>query len=277
MLRWKDSGGQGLEDLSEILVMDKLIFPFFSFLFGSVVGSFLNVCIHRLPRGESIMFPSSHCPHCNQTIRFYDNIPIISYLVLHGRCRFCGKPISPQYLIVEILSATFSLILFLKYPIWEYLIYFVFFSSLLVITFIDLKHQIIPDIISLPGIGIGFLSSFVLSRISYLDSFLGIVLGGGILYGVTLIYYLVMKTEGMGGGDIKLLAMIGAFLGSKAVLVTIFVSAFIGSVAGLTIIVLKGKSRKYAIPYGPFLALGATISFFWGDSLIAWYTNLMPR
>ncbi len=255
--------------------MDNLIFPFFSFLFGSVVGSFLNVCIHRLPRGESIIFPSSHCPYCNQTIRFYDNIPIISYLILRGKCRFCGKPISPQYLIVEILSATFSLILFLKYPIWEYLIYFSFFSSLLVITFIDLKHQIIPDIISLPGIGIGFLSSFVLSRITYLDSFLGIALGGGILYGVALIYYLIMKTEGMGGGDIKLLAMIGAFLGSKAVLVTIFVSALIGSVVGLTIIVLKGKDRKYAIPFGPFLALGAIISLFWGNSLIAWYTNLM--
>ena len=257
------------------LPMNTVTFPFFAFVFGSVVGSFLNVCIHRLPRGESILFPPSHCPQCHHSIRFYDNIPIISYLVLRGKCRFCDTPISPQYLSVEILSAVFSVILFFHYPLLEYLVYFAFFSSLVVITFIDLKHQVIPDIISIPGIGVGFLSSFALSRISYFDSLLGIVLGGGILYAVAMTYYLIMKTEGMGGGDIKLLAMIGAFLGSKAVLVTIFLSAFLGSAVGVAFMIFKGKGRKYAIPYGPFLALGAITCLFWGDSLVAWYQSLL--
>lgn len=255
--------------------MTNVSFPFFAFVFGSVVGSFLNVCIYRLPRGESIAFPSSHCPKCNQPIHWYDNIPMVSYVVLRGKCRFCRSRISPQYLIVEALSATFSLLLFLRYPVGEYFIYFAFFSSLLVVTFIDLHHQIIPDIISLPGIGVGFLASLVLSRITYLDSLFGIVLGGGILYGVAMGYYLIMKTEGMGGGDIKLLAMIGAFLGSKAVLVTIFLSAFLGSLVGITMMVFKKKGRKYAIPYGPFIAIGAIICLFWGEGIVTWYQNLL--
>jgi leader peptidase (prepilin peptidase)/N-methyltransferase len=161
------------------------------------------------------------------------------------------------------------------YPPVEYFIYFVFFCSLLVITFIDLKHQIIPDVISIPGIGVGFLASFALSQITWLDSLLGIVLGGGVLYGVAWGYYLIMKAEGMGGGDIKLLAMIGAFLGSKAVVVTIFVSAFVGSIVGVAIMLLKGKGRKYAIPYGPFLALGAVISLFWAENVVAWYQGIL--
>jgi len=233
-------------------VMTNMFFSFFAFLFGSIVGSFLNVCILRLPQKKSLLFPASHCPHCQQPIRFYDNIPLISYLVLRGRCRFCGQPISPQYVIVELLTALFSLLLFLHYSLIEYFIYFAFFSSLVVVTFIDLKHQIIPDAISLPGIGVGFLASFVLPRITYLDSLLGIALGGGILYCVALGYYLITKTEGMGMGDVKLLAMIGAFLGGKAVVITIFLSAFLGAVVGVTIMVIKGKSRKYAIPYGLF-------------------------
>lgn len=252
-----------------------MVFPFFAFLFGSIVGSFLNVCILRLPEEKSLLFPSSHCPHCQQPIRFYDNIPLISYLVLRCRCRFCGQPISPQYVIVELLTALFSLLLFLHYSLTEYFIYFAFFSSLVVVTFIDLKHQIIPDAISLPGIGAGFLASFVLPRITYLDSLLGIALGGGILYSVALGYYLITKTEGMGMGDVKLLAMIGAFLGSKAVVITIFLSAFLGAVVGVAIMVIKGKSRKYAIPYGPFLSIGALLSLFWGDVLLAWYYHFL--
>jgi len=161
------------------------------------------------------------------------------------------------------------------YPPVEYLIYFVFFSSLVIITFIDLEHQIIPDVISIPGIGVGFLASFALSQITWLDSLLGIALGGGVLYGVAMGYYLIMKTEGMGGGDIKLLAMIGAFLGSKAVVVTIFVSALVGSVVGIAMMLFKGKGRKYAIPYGPFLALGAIVSLFWAETLVAWYQGIL--
>ena len=252
-----------------------MVFPFFAFLFGSIIGSFLNVCILRLPRKKSLLFPSSHCPHCRQPIRFYDNIPLISYLVLRGRCRFCGQPISSQYVMVELLTAVFSLLLFVHYSLTEYFIYFAFFSSLVVVTFIDLKHQIIPDAISLPGIGAGFLASFVLPRITYLDSLLGIALGGGILYFVALGYYLITKTEGMGMGDVKLLAMIGAFLGSKAIVMTIFLSAFLGAVVGIAIMVIKGKSRKYAIPYGPFLSISALLSLFWGDVLLAWYDHFL--
>jgi len=252
-----------------------MVFPFFAFLFGSIVGSFLNVCILRLPEEKSLLFPSSHCPHCQQPIRFYDNIPLISYLVLRGRCRFCGQPISPQYVIVELLTALLSLLLFLHYSLIEYFIYFAFFSSLVVVTFIDLKHQIMFDAISLPGIGAGFLASFVLPRITYLDSLLGIALGGGILYLVRSGYYLITKTEGMGKGDVYLLAMIGAFLGSKAVVITIFLSSFLGAVVGVTIIMIKGKSRKYAIPYGPFLSIGALLSLFWGDVLLAWYYHFL--
>ena len=256
-------------------IMTNMFFPFLAFLFGSIIGSFLNVCVLRLPQKKSLLFPSSHCPHCQQPIRFYDNIPLISYLVLRGRCRFCGQPISPQYVIVELLTALFSLLLFLHYSLTEYFIYFAFFSSLVVVTFIDLKHQIIPDAISLPGIGAGFLASFVLPRITYLDSLLGIALGGGILYFVALVYYLITKTEGMGMGDVKLLAMIGAFLGSKAVVITIFLSAFLGAVVGITLMVIKGKSRRYAIPYGPFLSIGALLSLFWGDVLLAWYYHFL--
>ena len=251
--------------------------PFFAFLFGSVIGSFLNVCIYRLPREESLSSPSSYCPHCQKPIRFYDNIPIISYLVLRGKCRSCGNLISPRYALVELLTAIFSLFLFLHFSLTEYFIYFCFFSSLVVVTFIDFKHQIIPNTISLPGIGVGFLASFILPRISYLDSLFGIALGGGVLYLIAMGYYLITKTEGMGMGDVKLLAMIGAFLGSKAVIITIFLSAFLGALVGITLIVFKGKSRKYAIPYGPFLAIGALATLFWGDSLLGWYHYLLFR
>lgn len=263
-----------IETLSYLLA-PHVVFPVFAFLFGAAVGSFLNVCIYRLPEDKSVISPGSHCPRCGESIRFYDNIPILSYLVLRGKCRFCNNRISPQYCVVELLTASFSVLLFLLYPPLEYFIYFVFFSSLVVITFIDLEHQIIPNSISIPGIPIGFLASFGLSQITWLDSLLGIALGGGVLYGVALGYYLIMKTEGMGGGDIKLLAMIGAFVGSKAVVVTIFVSAFVGSVVGVAMMLFQGKGRKYAIPYGPFLALGAIVSLFWAESLVAWYQGLL--
>ena len=225
-------------------VILNLFSPLVAFLFGSMVGSFLNVCIYRLPQEKSVVFPSSRCPHCQAPIRFYDNIPLLSYLFLWGKCRRCGSPISLQYPLVELLTAGLSLFLYLQYSLVEYCIYFVLFASLLVITFIDLKHQIIPNAISLPGIGIGFLSSFVLPRITYLDSLLGIALGGGVLYGIAMGYYLITKTEGMGMGDVKLLAMIGAFLGAKSVIITIFLSAFLGSVIGIGVILIKKKTRK---------------------------------
>lgn len=245
---------------------------FISFLFGAIVGSFLNVCIYRLPREESIVFPGSHCPYCKTPIRFYDNIPIISYIFLRGKCRYCSHSISPQYPIIEWLTALSSVLLFIKYGIsLNYLIYFAFVSALIVITVIDLYHQIIPDVISLPGIGVGLLSSLILSNITFWESLIGIISGGGILFLVAVGYQWLFKREGMGGGDVKLLAMIGAFLGWKSVFLTIILSSFIGSVVGIVLIAIKGKNLKYAIPFGPFLSLGAVISLFYQNEIIYWY------
>jgi leader peptidase (prepilin peptidase)/N-methyltransferase len=244
----------------------------FSIIFGGLVGSFLNVCIFRLPKGQSIIWPGSHCPHCGKPIKVYDNITVISYILLMGKCRHCKKPISIQYPLVEGITALCSLFLIMKYGASvSYLFYFAFASALIVITVIDLYHQIIPDAISLPGIGVGLIASFILPQIAFLNSLIGVLLGGGSLFIVGTLYRWFFKREGMGGGDVKLLAMIGAFLGWKAVFLTILLSSLIGSIAGILIMVLKGKDFKYAIPFGPFLSLGAVISLFYGEEIIRWY------
>jgi leader peptidase (prepilin peptidase) / N-methyltransferase len=246
-----------------------------SIIFGAMVGSFLNVCIFRLPNEESIIWPGSHCPHCKNAIKFYDNIPLVSYFLLRGRCRYCKGSISLQYPLVEGITALSSLFLIIKFgPSLSYLVYFAFVSALIVITVIDLYHQIIPDVISLPGIGVGLLVSLIIPQITFSNSLIGVLLGGGSLFLVATLYQWLFKREGMGGGDVKLLAMIGAFLGWKAVILTILLSSLIGSVTGITIMVLKGKNFKYAIPFGPFLSLGAVISLFYGENIINWYLYL---
>jgi len=246
-----------------------------SIVFGAIVGSFLNVCISRLPKEESILWPGSHCPHCKTPIRFYDNIPLISYLLLRGKCRQCHRSISLQYPLVEGITALSSLVLIMKFgPSLTYLIYFAFVAALIVITVIDLYHQIIPDVISLPGIGVGLLASLIVSHINFSNSLLGILGGGGSLFLIATGYQWLFKREGMGGGDVKLLAMIGAFLGWKAVIVTILLGSLIGSITGIILMITKGKDFKYAIPFGPFLSLGAVIALFYGESLINWYLHL---
>jgi leader peptidase (prepilin peptidase)/N-methyltransferase len=246
-----------------------------SIIFGAMVGSFLNVCIYRLPKGESIIIPGSHCPHCKNLIKFYDNIPLISYLILKGKCRNCNRPISVQYPLVEGMTALSSLLLFIKFGFsWSYLFYFSFIAGLIVMTVIDLFHQIIPDVISIPGIGVGLLASLIIPYITFFNSLIGILLGGGSLFLVATLYQWLFKREGMGGGDVKLLAMIGAFLGWKSVILTILLSSFIGSITGIILMVLKGKDFKYAIPFGPFLSLGAVISLFYGVNIISWYLCL---
>jgi leader peptidase (prepilin peptidase)/N-methyltransferase len=173
-----------------------------SIIFGAIVGSFLNVCIHRVPKGESIVTPGSHCPHCKSPIKFYDNIPLISYLLLGGKCRNCHGAISVQYPFVEGMTALSSFFLFLRFGLsWSYLFYFAFVASLIVITVIDLFHQIIPDVISLPGIGVGLLASLILPDLTFLNSLLGMLLGGGSLFVVATLYQWLFKREGMGGGD----------------------------------------------------------------------------
>lgn len=244
----------------------------FAFVLGAIVGSFLNVCIYRIPRGDSVIRPSSHCPACNQPISFFDNIPLISYLLLRGKCRRCHTHISFRYPLVEFLSAILSLGLFLKFGLSPHLfVYLILAWSLLAITFIDLDTRTIPDIITLPGIILGFFASFLILQVKYWQLVLGILLGGGILYMVAFLYYALTKKEGMGGGDIKLMAMIGAFLGYKSVLPVIFLASLIGTLVGIIIMIGWRKDRRYAIPFGPFLALGTLMYILWGQDLVRWY------
>jgi leader peptidase (prepilin peptidase)/N-methyltransferase len=252
-----------------------LIFPLFALVTGMVVGSFLNVCICRLPRDESVVSPPSHCPQCDYLIRWYDNIPLLSYLLLRGRCRGCGARISIQYPLVELLNGLLTLALFLRFgPTLAFLVLFLFCSALVVITFIDLEHQIIPDEISLPGIVIGFICSFFLPGHSWLNSLLGILLGGGSLLLVAYAYQWLTGNDGMGGGDIKLLAMMGAFLGWKSILFIVFASSLVGSVIGITMMLVQKKDSKLAIPFGPYLAFGAVLYIFYGRQIIHWYLNM---
>ncbi len=253
------------------LVPDLLI-QIFVFAFGATIGSFLNVCIYRLPLKQSIVSPPSACPVCGRRLPFYDNMPILSYIILRGRCRGCGVSFSIRYLTVEVLTAIMAVAVYVIFgPTPESLVYFLFVSALIVITFIDLEYQIIPDVISLPGIGVGLLASLFLVLPGVMNSLIGIIVGGGLLYLVATSYYLLTGREGMGGGDIKLLAMIGAFLGWKGVIVTIFAGSLVGAILGSLLMAVKGRDSKYAIPFGPFLALGAVIYLFAGEDLIELY------
>jgi leader peptidase (prepilin peptidase)/N-methyltransferase len=245
------------------------------FVFGATVGSFLNVCIYRLPLHLSIAFPRSYCPACQTTIRAYDNVPILSYLILRGRCRVCGTEISPRYPLVEALTGITAVAAFLHFG-WqpELAVAFAFLCALIVVTFVDLDHQIIPDPVSLPGIVVGFLAATVTGDPGWQASLAGILLGGGILWAVAEGYQRLTGREGMGGGDIKLLAMIGAFLGWRAVPVTLLIGSLSGTVVGLSLILFQRQDSRTPIPFGPFLALGAACALFYGDALIAWYLNL---
>jgi leader peptidase (prepilin peptidase) / N-methyltransferase len=252
------------------------VLPAAAFIFGLMTGSFLNVCIHRLPLSKSIVHPGSMCPQCGHKIRFYDNIPVLSYMWLKGKCRNCKTPISPRYPMVEVLTGLMAAGVFLKYGLTtEALIYFIFVCVLLVITFIDIDHRIILDIITLPGIPVFFAASFFLPEISVVDSITGILLGGGSLLAVAWGYFLLMRKEGMGGGDVKLLAMMGAVMGWKGVLFTLFVSSLVGSVVGIIVMAVTKKNMKLSIPFGPFLSIGAMMYVFFGFQFISWYFNLL--
>jgi leader peptidase (prepilin peptidase)/N-methyltransferase len=251
---------------------------FLIFVFGICIGSFLNVCIYRLPESKSIVHPRSMCPRCGTLIASYDNIPILSYMVLRGKCRYCGARISFRYPLIEFISGIFPVGVFMKYGLSvEALIYYTFIATLLVITFIDIDHQIIPDVISLPGIPIFFAASFALPDITLVESILGVLIGGGSLWIVAQLYYVLTRKEGMGGGDIKLLAMMGAIIGWKGVLFTIFVASAIGTVVGILVMLKTRTSMKLKVPFGPFLAIGAIAYIFLGPQLMAWYFNLLRQ
>ncbi len=249
-----------------------------SFIFGACIGSFLNVVIHRMPEGQSIVSPPSHCPACNHAIPIYCNLPIISFLLLKGKCRFCKAPISIRYPLVELVTGLLALGLFFNFGLTPTaLFYFIFGAVLIAISFIDLDHQIIPDKLSLPGIVIFSTSCLFVPQMRFYSVIWGVLAGGGILYLVALFYYYLRKRQGMGGGDIKLLAMIGAATGVKGVFFTLFTGSVFGTLGGATAMALAGKSgkRQAKIPFGPFLSLGALLYVFWGESIIRWYIDFL--
>lgn len=253
--------------------------PLFAVIFfvGACIGSFLNVCIYRIPAGLSIVRPASRCPKCGKAIRWWQNVPLASWLFLRGKCADCKARISIRYPLVEALTALLFVKVFTLFEIHPAtLVFWTFVAALIVITFIDLDHQIIPDVISLPGIIIGF-STTALTPLTWSNSLFGILLGGGSLWLVATGYELLTKNEGMGGGDIKLLAMIGAFLGWKAILPIIFISSCLGTIVGLPLMLWQRASGKLAIPFGPFLSAAALIWLFWGGALLRWYLNLIVR
>jgi leader peptidase (prepilin peptidase) / N-methyltransferase len=247
-----------------------------AFALGALIGSFLNVCIHRLPRGESLVWPSSHCPGCGARIAPFDNIPLLSYAFLRGRCRSCHQRIARRYPLVELINGLGYVLI-----LWHFglspaaFVYAVLFSALVVITWIDLSHQIIPDVITLPGTVLGLVAGSTILPVGPFNSLAGMFLGAGILWVLAWVSPYVFGKEGMGGGDVKLMAMTGAFLGWKAALMTIMLGAVIGSVVGLALIMMRIMRRDEYVPFGPFLALGAIFSLFFHHELITWYLDLV--
>lgn len=242
------------------------------FILGLIVGSFSNVCIYRIPRDESIVYPASHCPKCHSNILPKDNIPLLSYILLRGKCRNCKNKISIQYPIVEFLTGLIYLIIYLAFGLsFQTLIYIILLSALIIIAFIDLNDQIVPDVISLPGVVIGFIVSFFVTYISVINSGLGILVGGGIILIIGIAGNIIFKKEAMGGGDVKLAAMIGAFLGWRYIIISLFLGFFLGALAGIILILSKIKKREDMVPFGPFIVLGSLITLLWGGQIISWY------
>ncbi|MCM8760909.1 MAG: prepilin peptidase [Candidatus Omnitrophica bacterium] len=247
---------------------------FFVFVVGSIIGSFLNVCIYRIPKRQSVVFPPSHCPHCKKNIHWYDNIPILSYIILGGRCSFCHKRIRPRYILIELLTAFLILGLFLFLGMGpKFIIYSALVSALIVVSFIDLEIQEIPDEITLGGMVIAVIFSFLFPEIhdtpikgmAFYQSVAGLITGGALIYSMGLIGSLIFKKEAMGGGDIKLMAMIGAAIGWKLTVLTFFIAPISGAIVGSVKKWIKGVD---AVPYGPHLALAAVISIFFGESIL---------
>jgi leader peptidase (prepilin peptidase)/N-methyltransferase len=240
-------------------------------LFGLAVGSFLNVCIYRLPRRESLNWPASHCTACARPLAWYENVPVVAWLALRGRCRTCGEAISVMYPIVEVVTGAAFVAGYLIYGPTPLLAARLLFACAMIVLFaIDLRHQILPNVITLPGIVVGFVLSFALEP-GWLASLIGLLAGGGILFAIGESYYRLRGVEGLGMGDVKMLAMIGAFLGWQLMLVTLVLASFAGSLVGVALIASGRGGMKLALPFGTFLAVGALVAAVAGEPLLAWY------
>jgi leader peptidase (prepilin peptidase)/N-methyltransferase len=238
-------------------------------LFGLAIGSFLNVVIARVPAGRSLVRPGSACPGCSALLKWYDNIPVLSFLVLRGRCRACGMTISWRYPIVEMVTAVVLVLAYVALgPSADFAVAVVLLAALIAITGIDLQHQLIPDAITLPGILVGLLLNLATGRISWVESVIGILVGGGLFVAIILV-----SRGGMGGGDLKLGAMLGAFLGWKALLFALFVAIVLGGVVGTVLLVTGLRGRKDPVPFGPFLAAGGAMALFWGERVFDWWVG----
>ena len=269
----------------------------FSVLIGLAIGSFLNVCIARIPLHESVVHPRSRCPRCRKPIAGYDNVPVLSYVILGGRCRNCSAKISIRYPLTEALTGVISTLIYLKYDLGlEYAAYFAFAAALIVLAFIDADHRILPDPITLNGLWIGLLLSLVIfipgplvarllqsagfsfpgaRLVSFFASVIGAIVGGGILWAVGEVYFRIRGVEGMGFGDVKMMAMVGAFLGAPRTVFTIMAGSLLGSVIGLVMMRFAGKDKEYELPFGTFLSFGAIVALLYGDALIDLYKRTM--
>ena len=243
---------------------------------GLIVGSFLNVCIFRIPLGQSIVHPPSRCMKCGNKLRWYHNVPVVSWLVLRGRCGFCGEPVSARYPAVELLTGVvFALHGLVFEPDLLMLVRLVFAAVLIVLAFIDIDHRILPDSMTLTGIPLGVLASVWLPP-GLRDSLIGVAIGGGSLWLIAEGYYRWRKVEGMGMGDVKMLAMIGAVLGWRAVIVTLVLSSCSGALVGAAMITRTKDGMRYALPFGTFLSLGALAASLVGEPLVTWYLSFYP-
>jgi len=266
------------------------------FILGALWGSFLNVCIVRIPHEQSVVFPASHCPHCQRGLSWYENIPLFSYLFLRGQCRTCHQKISSRYFWVELLTAGLGLLTYYYLTPWPLaLLYFLLLvCPLVVLSFIDLEHQILPNVITLPGVLVGLgvrqahlyilhitegpllnLNKLMLQAL--VDSCMGVLVGAGTLFLLSVFYQKIRKREGLGFGDVKLAAMLGAFFGWKPVFVIFLVASITGSIVGLIYILFSKKDLKAAIPFGPFLALGALFHLYWGQAFLQAYLKFFKN
>lgn len=261
-------------NLSVFSLIPPPIYSLIGFVLGLQVGSFANVCISRMPKKESVVFPASHCPNCSASIRAWDNIPLISYLILQGKCRQCQISISAKYPIVEALTGLLLAAVFYKFGFtWECLIYTIVVPTLVIITAIDIEHQIIPDKITLPGIAFGLVAGTYMH--GFWDSLIGLLVGGGLFLFLAEVYFKVRGNMGMGGGDIKYIAAAGALLGWAQVLLVIFLGSLAGALFGGLGMGIKKLDFLSKIPFGPFLALATLISIFFGENILSLYLNLM--